>query len=33
MRLGEDNRNNEIWDLEAIKNKKYQFNRPKKDDP
>lgn len=28
-----DNKNNEIWDLEAIKIRGIQFNRPKKDDP
>lgn len=28
-----DNRNNEIWDLEAIKTRGIQFKRPKKDDP
>lgn len=27
-----DNRNNEIWDLKAIKTRSIQFNRPKKDD-
>lgn len=28
-----DNKNNEIWDLEAIKTRGIQFNRSKKDNP
>lgn len=31
--LRRDNKNTEIWDLEAIKIRGIQFNRPEKDDP